>query len=83
MKKPNRGFRPAFPFEREIRNNAHGTISQVICHEGLTIQEEFAKAAMQGLMSCATEHSLTVDQIALRSIEVADALIAKLEEENP
>lgn len=46
---------------------------------GITIREYFAAKAMQGLLA-PQEMSLTVDEIAYRSVKIANALIAALNE---
>ena len=76
----NRGNHLAYPHTTEVRSNQFGTAHIYHNKEGLMIREVYAMAAMQGLMSCATEHSLTVEQIATRSVEMADALLKALTE---
>ena len=63
------GSEPAYP-------RAHAYLAS-----GLTIRQEFAKAAMQGLLANPTEeawHS-TAERIARIAIEHADALLAELQ----
>lgn len=48
---------------------------------GLTKREEFAKAAMQGLIASDHEVNWNAKQIATFAVEQADALIAELNKE--
>ncbi len=48
----------------------------------LTRREEFAKAAMQGLLSCGQAHDArTASVTAEESVKIADALLAELDKE--
>ena len=48
---------------------------------GLTKREEFAKAAMQGLLADANNVEIEMGQLARDAIRAADALIAELNKE--
>lgn len=45
--------------------------------QGLTIRQQFAMAAMQGLLSSPRQYTV-LDWIVHNSVEIADALIAEL-----
>ena len=78
----NRGDMPARPFEGGANNQEQPDT-------GLTIREQFAVAAMQGLLSdCENLPRLHISRgvlecpkktIAMASIQYADALLAELE----
>lgn len=46
---------------------------------GLTIRQEFAKAAMQGLMSYPHDRGTQVSSLAEVAVHAADALLAELQ----
>lgn len=47
---------------------------------GLTKREYFAIKAMQGILACSAENTVTEpDRVAIAAIEYADALLEKLE----
>ena len=52
---------------------------------GLTKREEFAKAAMQGMMAYCGSYGMTngPEEVAARAVQVADALLAELAKEQP
>lgn len=62
---------PAYPTDNVYRGR------------GLTIREEFAKAAMQGIAACSPDlfHRFDARWIARCAVEAADALIAELAKE--
>jgi hypothetical protein len=71
-----RSTEPAFPAEE-----VHGDGVQLLKrHLGLTIREEFAKAAMQGILSDLGEKDPSFADVAHRARLQADALIAELAE---
>lgn len=64
---------PAFP---SAIPDIYGT---PIPYHGLTIRQEFAKAAMQGILANDCAGGFTYDQIAVQARMHADALISELE----
>lgn len=74
MSKINSADRPAMPFQ-EVTGMVGGAPTGYKNHLGLTKSEQFAMAAMQGLLASDMDLGL----IAVASITVADALLAELE----
>lgn len=65
--------KPAFPFRWD--QTYHPTF---VTEEGLTKREHFAAMAMQGLVSVPNT-GITVDGLAKRAVQAADALLLELE----
>lgn len=76
--------KPAMPFQ-EVRGIAGGMITKFENHNGLTKREDFAKSAMQGLlssMSLSISHNTTtcdIEVIAKLSILMADKVLEELD----
>ena len=74
MPSTNRANEPAFPAEE-----VHGDgVQQVKRHLGLTVREEFIKAAMEGLLA-APNTGLTYAQVAENAIRQADTVIEAMQ----
>ena len=75
---------PANPFQ-EILGIMDGKVTRYNNHKGLTKREEFARSAMQGILSNPYWDELklgtyTNDAVAAASVHYADALLKHLEE---
>lgn len=76
--------KPAMPFQ-EVRGITGGMITKFENHNGLTKREDFAKSAMQGLLSSmnlAEIHSASTSDVCAivnLSIEMADELLEALD----
>lgn len=73
------GNEPAYPV---VNSNGVCTLfDNLLCDDagaiGLTIRQQFAMAAMQGLLSSPRQYT-GLDWIVQNSVEIADALIAEL-----
>ncbi len=75
----NNGDMPANPCgDTFVYDKAFESATKVVCGgKGLTKREHFAALAMQGLLSCDVKDSVEV--FARTSVEIADALLAALE----
>ena len=78
------GNEPAMPNTYEYEYGDYGQKEQVI-HEGLTIRQQFAMAAMQGIISGDVNGSIVADtamyspdEAAIKAVNYADALINAL-----
>ena len=69
------GQESAFPEVQELPQFNHHSY-------GLTKREYFAAIAMQGILSNAHSHSLSRKEVAISSVEMADALIEELNKQN-
>ena len=67
------GNESAFPEVQELPQFSHHTY-------GLTKREYFASMAMQGLLADSSTQPLSLNQIAISSVEMAEALIKELNE---
>ena len=75
MKNTN-GNLPAMPVTYKERYNAgYDYELRDVCHHGLTKREQFAMAAMQGVLAKGGSGAI----VAERAVECADALLAELE----
>ena len=76
----NRGDMPAMPLAGDAYTDYAGYLNSGMGYEpecqGLTIREQFAMAAMQGM---STEPNLPVEVVARYAVMQADALLAELE----
>ena len=81
----NRGDMPAMPLTGDAYTDYAGYLNSGMGYEpecqGLTIREQFAMAAMQGLLS---NHRMVAscgcyDEVSLEAVKHADALLAELE----
>lgn len=75
MSKTNNANRPAMPFQ-EVTGMAGGVPTGYKNHIGLTKREQFAMAALQGILS---QMSLYPKDAAETAVRHADALLAELE----
>lgn len=76
MSKINNADRPAMPFQ-EVTGMVGGVPTGYKNHVGLTKREQFAMAAMQGLL--AKNDGRMANNVALQAVQNADALLAELE----